>query len=194
MKKSTWTALLIGMTSLCHFLSATPAQVVIVRSAETDDSRMLSAIGLQRSGALAGYLMQNSSLLAYRIPVALFTNKPCTPYSGHTEIQTLMPYAESLKLPIRSPYCAQDVEKMAHLLLSEKRYDHNVVVLCWDYAYIADLANALGITSSLHAYPSDRHDLTWVISYLNPSGPTLSVTSQQMLFTDLSTVFNPIAP
>lgn len=179
-----------------------PAQVIIVRHAEKDPRVGLNQQGQERAGALAYYLTQTDYLLNFGLPAAIFASRP-TPRKSNSliqrvlereskiEIETIMPTAALLKLPLHSSFQCQQVTEMANLILKSNQYDGRNIVICWNHVYIYDLLKAFGYQAPLRCmYPGSRYDLAFVLTFPapQPSGrlPYATIYFQQLIFGDLT--------
>ena len=72
MKK--WMVLSILLYTQC--VHGIPAQVILVRDAEKDNTGYLSVRGLERAGALASFLTMHEDLLSEGLPAAIFAARP----------------------------------------------------------------------------------------------------------------------
>lgn len=188
-------------------LFALPAQVIIVRHAEKDPvTRQLSEQGYERAGALAYYLTETDYLLNFGLPAAIFASRsvPISDRLVPRTIETVMPLAELLQLPIHIPYNGYQVNEIANLILNSKKYNGKSIVVCWNHSSIFDLVHAFGYevpfnctgssctSPPQHKYPDCRFDLTFVLTYPAPPPPGpgqlpyAMVYFQQLLFGDLT--------
>lgn len=183
-------ALCLLLTTSAIRIFATPAQVIIIPHAEVDSSGHLTQQGLERAGALAGYIIFTPNLTIYGEPVAIFAARPTPtrpkpPFykTDKTQacIQTVAPTAQSLTLPIHSGYSKLEDSKIASFILNNKKYAGKNVLICWRNGKIQKLAAAFGV-SSPPAFPLNVFNLTWVITF-SPN-PTLQILPQDLLFSD----------
>lgn len=178
-----------------------PAQVIIVRHAEKDPvTRQLTQQGMERAAALAYYLTQTDYLLKFGPPAVIFASRsvPISDRLVPRTIETMMPVAEYIKLPIHTPFNGYQVNEIANLVLNSGRYDGNNVLICWNHSSIHDLLNAFGYqapfscTGINHKYPDCRFDLAFVLTFPAPAPiagqplPYATVFLQQLLFGDLT--------
>lgn len=169
-------------------LAALPAQVILIRHAETTPAGELSQKGYERAGALAAYFALTPALTAFGPPKVIFATRPSPvtpPYlpGDNTQrcLETVGPTALFLHLPIHCGYDSLQEAALASLILNDSKYSGKTVLICWQQATIGSLAQALGIASP-PAYPVGQYDITWVITY-SPS-PSLAVYNQQLLYGD----------
>jgi hypothetical protein len=182
-------------------LYALPAQVIVIRHGEKDPvSRQLTQQGQERAGALAYYLTETDYLLNFGPPSVIFASRsvPISDRLVPRTIETIMPTAQLLQLPVHIPFNGYQVTQMASLVLSDPRYDGKNIVICWNHSSIHDLINAFGYqvpfscSKPNHKYPDCRFDLTFVMTFPAPppqSGqalPYATVYFQQLIFGDLT--------
>lgn len=186
---------------------ALPAQVIIVRHGEKDTvTRELTGAGVERAEALSSYFtipnegpgfvgsagLTNVSLFKFGLPVSLYAARPVEESDDFTVrcIQTLVPTALKLNLPIHSPYGPGQEKKLVQTIFKNKRYNGKNVLICWHHTFIADLIRAFGYippNGILPKYPN-RFDLVWVLTFPAPK-PSVVVNPilQELLFDDPTT-------
>lgn len=173
---------------------ATPAQLMIIPHAELNAQGHLTKQGLERAGALPGYLLLTPNLTAYGPPVSLFAARP-TPSSptppffrgDDTQacIQTIAPTAQILKLPIHSGFSKLQDSKLATFILNNPLYDGKNVLICWRNESIPSLAQAFGV-SCPPSFPPYVDNVAWVITFA-PSA-SLLIYPQDLLAGDTVTL------
>jgi hypothetical protein len=180
-------------------LYAMPAQVIIIRHGEKNPlNGQLLPKGQSRAGALGAYLTEldlsstNPPLLIFGPPTAVFASRPVSFSDDQTIrcIQTVIPTALKLKLPVHSPYAPLQENTLAQFILNDPRYDNGNVLICWHHTHIAALIEAFGYLppAAIIPYP-DRYDLVWVMSFPAPVPPVVLVpVLQELLFGD-GTIF-----
>jgi hypothetical protein len=133
-------------------MQALPTQVIIIRHGEKAPNGQLTPRGQCRAGALAAYLTEldptstNPPLLNFGPPDAFFASRPVLLSDDETVrcIQTLIPTALKLQLPIHSPFAPPQEQEFAQFILNNPRYDGKYVLICWHHTHIADLIEAFG--------------------------------------------------
>jgi hypothetical protein len=131
----------------------------------------LQPIGWQRAGALANLFapangaMQNASLAK---PQFLYASKPLQRKGSRRPLQTIMPLAEKLSLPINLHYERNEIEEVLEEIFSCR----GVVLMCWQREYIPEIASyILGTKKGVpQMWPEDRFDVTWVFDLDRSSG------------------------
>ncbi len=88
--------------------------------------------------------------------------------SAHSNrsLQTLLPLAEALHLPIDDSFRDREYADLAASLLSGK-YVGKVVLVAWHHGKLPQLAAALGATPPYDPWPSEQFDRIWRIDFLN---------------------------
>ena len=141
-----------------------PATVFLIRHAEklTNGEMDLSAAGSERAKLLVQAFSGNRPDLP--TPQVLFAAH----VSAHSNrsLQTLLPLATSLHLPIDDSFRDEDYEDLAAALLSGK-YAGKVVLVAWHRGKIPQLATALGATPPYARWPAEQYDRVWRIDYVD---------------------------
>ena len=141
-----------------------PATIFLIRHAEklTNGEMDLSAAGSERAKLLVQAFSGNRPELP--TPQVLFAAH----VSAHSNrsLQTLLPLATSLHLPIDDSFKDEDYEDLAAVLLSGK-YAGKVVLVAWHRGKIPQLATALGATPPYARWPAEQYDRIWRIDYVN---------------------------
>jgi hypothetical protein len=188
-------------------VSAQPAQVIIIRHGEKNTvTGELTGAGIERVEALSSYLTESNSgpgfvgsagltnvvLFDFGLPFALYASRPVHASDDFTVrcIQTLVPTALRLNLPIHSPYGPGQEQQLAQSILNEPLYDGKNIVICWHHTFIAKLIQAFGYlppAGILPTYPN-RFDLVWVMTFPAPFPPlVINPILQELLFGDSTT-------
>ena len=199
-------ALLLLYLEICV---ATPAQVMIIRHAEKNTITYAeTGPGIERAQALGSYFTQindpkspgfvgkagltNITLFAYGPPFALYAARPVHLGGNFNTrcIQTIIPTALKLKLPIHSPYGPGQEHKLAQSILNNPQYNGKNILICWHYGVIPTLIEAFGYKCryDVFTYPDDRFDFVWVMTFPIPNPvPKLDPILQKLLYGDLNT-------
>jgi hypothetical protein len=190
-------------------LYSLPAQIIIVRHAEKDPiTRGLTQTGQERAAALAYYLTETNYLLNFGVPDVIFASRsvPISDRLVPRTIETMMPVAELLEMPIHTPFNGYQVNEMANLVLNNSKYDGKNILICWNHSSIHDLVNALqyqvpfDCSSTQNKYPDCRFDLAFVLTYPPPppppsqSRPYATVFFQQLMYGDITCATIPPYP
>lgn len=184
-----------------------PGQVIIVRHGEKNTlTGELTAAGIERVEALSSYLTESNSgpgfvgnagltnvvLFNYGPPFALFAARPVQRSDDFTVrcIQTLVPTALKMGLPIHSPYGPGQEDKLVQLIFNEPLYDGKNIVICWHHTFIAALIRAFGYLPPAGILPvhPNRFDLVWPLTFPAPNPPVvINPILQELLFDDPTT-------
>lgn len=189
--------LFLVFVAFCASLSAMPAQVVIVRHGEKAPNGQLLPKGQRRAEALAPYFTEidfgttNPPIMQLGSPFVLFASRPALHSDDNTVrcIQTLIPTAIKLQLPVHAPFGPLQERELAQHILNEPRYDGKYVLICWHHTLIASLIEAFGYIApnTIKPYPV-RFDLVWLLPFPVPSpSVVLSPILQELLFDDPTT-------
>lgn len=186
---------------------ALPGQVIIIRHGEKNTvTAELTGAGIERVEALSSYLTQpnngpgfvgnaglsNVVLFNFGQPFALYAARPVHHSDDFTVrcIQTLIPTALKLKLPIHSPYGPGQEHQLVQSIFNNPLYDGKNIVICWHHTFIAALIRAFGYqppAGILPTYPN-RYDLVWVMTFPAPNpSVVLNPILQKLLFDDPTT-------
>lgn len=186
---------------------ALPGQVIIIRHGEKNtQTGELTSAGIERVEALSSYLTQannepgfvglagltNVVLFNYGPPVALFASRPVQRSDDFTVrcIQTLVPTALKLNLPIHSPFGPGQEQELVQAIFNEPQFDGKNIVICWHHTFIERLIEAFGYFGQFidaNPYPN-RFDLVWVMTFPAPDpAVTISPILQKLLFGDSTT-------
>jgi hypothetical protein len=185
---------------LCLFLPkialGMPAQIIIIRHAEKDPSsgQLVDPQGLERAAALAYYLTATDYLQNFGPIAAIFAARPVDESDRYIArpIETVMPVAELLQLPVHSPFNGYQTVQIASLLMNSPQYDGKNILICWNHSSIIDLLHAFGYEWPINplvniiAYPDCHFDYTFVLTFPKPNtSPAYpSLYFQQLLFGD----------
>lgn len=127
------------------------------------EKESLTVRGWQRAGALAGFFAPTNgsfqdSLLAR--PQFLYASKPTRRNGSRRPIETVTPLAEKLAIRINCNFSRDEAEEM----LDEAFLCAGVVLICWQYEYIPQIASyILGKKATApKSWPEDRFDMVWV--------------------------------
>ena len=158
--------------------STGPAHVVILRHGEKpQDPRNpnLSPTGEKRADMLATTIPQ-----IFPHPDFLFAAAPSK--NSNRPVETLMPLARALTMPLASSIADNDYEVLAADLFEKPDFAGKLIIVCWHHGDIPDLALALKVPKAqiksaqgmdgMH-WDSAVFDLFWSIRF---TGRTVSLT------------------
>lgn len=152
---------------------ATPAQVVIIRHAEKPEvGNQVDSQGCERAYSLPSFFLQNSTVLAYGRPVAIYAQAPDKSDGSLRPVETIAPTAAQLNMAVDTNYIHKDFQALANEVLSSAAYNGRTVFISWEHNGIPDLAIALGAPSSVPSqWPGDVFDQAWVLTYSGGQAP-----------------------
>lgn len=185
--------LLIILTTLSCTAIATPEQIIIIRHADKlkqeNKGPTLSAKGYIRAIKFAYYYLKN-----YREPDFLFAKNPEDNHGkdiSFRELQTLAPLANMLEqahpenyISVLHPYNSDEYQKLADLILTNKKFNHKTILICWNHLNIPNLAHALGVTASIPDWSDKDFDSVFVLNYYNRDVPDFIILRNQYPMTD----------
>ena len=157
-------ALLAGMLVLMgakHHDAAGPKTVYIIRHAEKPDGEKdphLSPRGQERAKALVKAFPKDFA--APDVIIATAVSK-----QSERPIETVTPLAEKLHLKLETDYADNQVEELAHAVLTDHAYAGKDVLICWHHGQIPHLAKALGAKDVPDKWPADVFDRVWVLKF-----------------------------
>ena len=127
--------------------------------------------GWQRAGALASFFAPADGSLRHPSlaqPQFLYASKPTRREGSKRPMETLMPLADKLAMKINTKFRKLDAEAM----VEEVSLVPGVVLICWQYEYIPQIANLIlgNETTAVPDWPDDRFDLVWVFDREPTSG------------------------
>ncbi len=172
-------------------LFATPAQIIILRHAEKgSNGQLVDPQGLERAAGLAYYLTETPYLQHFGPIAAVFASRQIDESDRiiPRTIETMMPVAELLQLPVHSPFNGYQTTQMANFILNNPKYEGQNIVICWNHSSIIPLLNAFGYTWPLNTsfYPNCRFDMVFVLTFPHPDQNPLfpALYFQQLLYGD----------
>lgn len=138
-----------------------PSVIYIIRHAEkpdsTDDSD-LAPKGVERAKALAETFPAHFSKPDFIVATApsKHSNRP---------METLAPLAAALHLKAADPFADDEVDKLAHELLTQPQYAGKTILICWHHGDIPALAKALGAKKVPDPWPENVFDRVWKLTF-----------------------------
>ena len=138
-----------------------PRVVYLIRHGEKPESGAdgdLAAKGFERAKALVGAFPAHFEKPDFIVATAhaRVSNRP---------FETVEPLAAALHLKIDNSYGEDEVERLAHAVLTKPEYAGKVVLICWHHGKIPDLAKALGAKGFPGAWNPERFDRVWRLSF-----------------------------
>lgn len=169
-------------------LCALPAQIIIIRHAETiPEGDQLSLKGIERAAALVPYILESPEFNAFGSPAAIYAAVSPKPESSQRATQTVKGLADNLKLAVRDKYESDDYKRMVEEIKSNSAFTNKMVLICWDQNVIPEIARAFGALQTPARWYGTAHDRTWVITF-QPSGKAIFQNlPQRLMYGDTST-------
>lgn len=168
---------------------AMPSQIILIRHAEKDpdSAQLVNPQGLERAAALAYYLTELTYLQNAGPIKAIFASRQADQSDRviPRTIETAMPVAELLQLPVHSPFSGAQTSQMVDFIMNSPQYDGQNILLVWNHSSIIDLLHAFGYEWPINTvyYPSCHFDYTFVLTFPQTSSyPKLYF--QQLLYGD----------
>jgi len=153
---------------------ATPSEIIIIRHADKLKQNYtgpaIDPTGYVRAVRFAFYFLDH-----FGQPNDIVTTNPSRGKSrlaSIRELQTIAPLVNIIQQKdpeiehnIYAPYLAKEYSKLANFLLTNKRFDDQLVLICWDHTSIPKLVNLLGVTDHLPNWPSEDFDSVYILKY-----------------------------
>jgi hypothetical protein len=155
-----------ALTSLLPWLSAAPAEIILLSHAEKPPSGPeLNAAGRQRAAALAGLFQSDPRVRAHGPVAAIFAMLPADKNGSVRAIQTMEPTAAALHLRIDTRFTRDEVKALAKAIRKDKSLDGKTVVVCWEHKMIPEIVSALGWPNPPTRWVDDVYDRLWVLDF-----------------------------
>lgn len=177
-------------------LAALPAQVIMIRHAEKNNSDHaekknsndeLSLKGKERAAALVPYFLETPELITFNKPAAIYASIPPKPATSQRSLDTVRPLADLLKIPIRDTFESNDYKRMVEEIKKDPTFTGKTVLICWEHNYIPEIARAFGAFQTPATWPASAFDRTWVITF-QPTGKAIFHNlPQKLMYGDSST-------
>jgi phosphohistidine phosphatase SixA len=149
-----------------------PRQVLLIRHAEKpDDEREtgLSPVGKKRAAALPE-LFRKSDARPDPFPTPDFIIAAAASKHSNRSAETVAPLAKALNLKVDARFASEEYRDLARLLLSDRRYEGQTVLVCWHHGMLPEMAEALKARDVPKKWPDGVFDRVWVITYENGEG------------------------
>ena len=156
-------------------LVAVPAQVILMRNAETSaDSGTLTLKGRERAVALDPFFQGNPSVLFYGLPAAIF--------SSESSKETVEHLSNVINVPVTDEFSS--AEELAGHLLTNPDFEGKMVLVCWPEEQLATLAANLGAKKAPKKWSKDSFDRLWTISFEEKEKIVFNDLPQKLLYGD----------
>lgn len=154
---------IIYLISLNTF--AIPAEILMIRHGEKPShGPELNDQGWQRAKALPTLFHNRDEFKRYGLPVALFAMRPDHDGGSVRAIQTLQYLSKDLGVPINTDFTRDQVSELVQKIKTDKSFDGQMVVICWEHKVLADIAKALG-KSTPPPWPGSQFDRVWALDF-----------------------------
>ena len=163
-------ALAVFLLSLSVF--SAPSEIIIIRHGDKITQHapgiFLSPRGQVRAEKFIFYFMSH-----FGRPDYIFTTNPIFLSKGDhafRAVQTIAPlenYLMQHQVPVtvNSLYHKKDYTQLAQQLLTNTKYGHKKILICWEHHMIAPLVAALQVSGNIFVWPEDDFDSVYVIKY-----------------------------
>jgi len=156
-------------------LMAVPAQVVIIRNAETSsESDALSLKGRERAVALDPFFQGTPSVLFFGLPIAIFANESTK--------ETVSSLANAIDVPVTDHFVS--TKELSKEILTNPDYEGRMVLACLPQDQIAEFAKMLGAKKAPKKWSKDSHDRVWTITFDEQEKIVFNDLPQKLLFGD----------
>ncbi len=181
--KALWCAISLSILSVS--LWAMPAQVMLIRHAETEsiDSQNLSKSGYIRAASLVPLFMKEPYITHLQTPAGIYAQCPNKAHPSQWSIQTVKPLANALGVPLNAKFDDLHYDKMVRDIRLNPLYDGKLVVICWEHEDLASIARLFGVDLATEWTPS-MCDKIWVIDFAGEKPQNFTEIPQKLLMGD----------
>ena len=145
-----------------------PAEIILIRHADEPDDPNdphLSPAGVRRAEQLVPFVTTDPAMTRFGLPVALFATRTTKHGNALRTQETVAPLAQALKLPVQTPFLAQDFAALANRVLTDPGYAGKTVLICWNHEEIPQLAKALGVRPEPPKWKATVYARVYIIRY-----------------------------
>lgn len=156
-------------------LMATPAQVLLMRHAETSqDSSSLTLKGRERATALDPFFQGNPTTLFYGLPTAIFAKDYCK--------ETVAPLSKAIHISITDHYST--TKALSSEILTNPDFEGKMVLVCTTAEEMVDLAKLLGAKKAPKKLAQNAYDRLWAITFEDNEKIAFNDLPQKLLYND----------
>lgn len=167
------------------YLTAYPAQVIIIRHAEKPvTGQSLSLKGRERAAALVPYMLNTPELLRFGPPAAIYVPAAPKETDSRRSLETVQGLSETLKIPYNDRYEVDDYRAMVNEVKANPAYVGKTILICWEHHVIPEIARALGSLMAPARWPGEIFDRTWVITFQPTGKSSFQNLPQRLMFGD----------
>ena len=159
-------ALAIGAEQAPNQAPAGPSIIMIIRHAEKpaeesgEKNPNLSPRGFQRADALASVIPDH-----FPHPDFLIATKRSK--GSNRPVETITPLSKALHEEIESTFKDDEVDQVAHEVLTDPKFAGKIVLIAWHHGKIPELAAVLGVKNAPPKWNPAVFDRVWEITYQN---------------------------
>jgi len=155
---------------------AYPKEIILIRHAEKHTETAgssLSPKGEARAIGFSVFYMKNADSLFHGKPDFFIATDP-KGSKAIREVQTLLPLSNLLTMEnpgadytILHPFINKDWAKIRDYL-GKAKFNKKIILVCWDHAFLPELAKSLGVKAELVSdWGHNDFSTIWVINYDN---------------------------
>ena len=164
---------------------ADPAEVILIRHAEKPPTgNALSPRGRERAAALAPYFQSTPEVLDFKLPVAIYAQRPKNATSSIRPIETVQPLADAIHLKINTTFVRDDFQSMVDEIRHKPEYEGHMVLICWEHKVIPEIAHSFEADGAPKTWPDETYDRTWIIKFEAGKKPTFVDLPQRLMYGD----------
>lgn len=164
---------------------ATPAQVILIRHAEKNQSGShLSLKGRQRAAALVPTFLGAPYLLHFGPPAAIYLRKASTNAPAVRWAQTVINLADELGIPIKGEYSKTDAAALVEEIMQSEEYEGKMVLVCWSHGGMPKLAELFGAKKAPKKWTKNVYDRFWILTFSENGDVAFEDRPQKLLYGD----------
>ncbi|MBY0293352.1 MAG: hypothetical protein K2W92_08720 [Alphaproteobacteria bacterium] len=181
--------LFLGALFFCGIISqamSVPEKVILIRHSEKiPNGNQLDLRGLERAQVLPYYFAHTP---LYNTPpiTHIFAAGLKSAGASVRPIQTCSPIANFYNLPLNINFKNFETKEIATELLTNPKYDHTSVLICWSHGHIREIVTALGGDDpgkwSTHVF-----DQVYLLTFTEGEKPKFEKILQKLMFGDRTT-------
>jgi len=161
-------------------LFAAPAQVILIRHAETPEgTNSLSLKGRERAAAFVPFFNSTPEANFYGLPTAIFA-----PSDAPDAKQTVQLLSDKIAVPLTNTYLIKQVDQLSQEILTNPDYEGHMVLVCTRQEQIPALAAKLGAKKTPKKWDADSYDRMWILTFSDAGEVTFKNLPQKLLFGD----------
>ena len=166
-----------------------PATILIIRHAEKppdeSPSTELSPEGKERAKALH-QLFEATDKRPNPFPRPDFIFAARNSKQSQRPVETVIPLAKELHLPVNADYSNEDFPKLAEEILRHSKYAGKTILICWHHGTIPELAHQLKASGTPNSWKGTAFNRVWQITFDEEGKTDFRVRPQKLLAKDLA--------